>query len=65
MLGGRCGLYLSVEEVTLWARLLVLWGAPETVLRAARGVGIAAVEAPAGRPGSATRRRSGSTCSGG
>ena len=61
--GGKYGLHLSVEEVTLWMRLLV-WGASEAVLLAARNVGAVAVEGPAEHAGSATRRRSGSTSGG-
>ena len=47
MFGGKYGLHLSVEEVTLWMRLLVR-GALEAVPLAAGSVGATSVESPSG-----------------
>ena len=47
MFGGKYGLHLSVEEVTLWMRLLMR-GALEAVPLAAGGVGATSVESPSG-----------------
>ena len=44
VLGGRYGLHLSVEEVTLWMRLLVR-GASGVVLPVDLNVGVVIVEA--------------------
>ena len=63
VLGGKYGLHLSVEEVTLWMRLLV-WGVVEAVLLVDGSVGNATAGVSTGHSGSAMRRRSGSTSGG-
>ena len=62
-LGGKYGLHLSEEEVTLWMRLLV-WGVLEAVMLVDGAVGNAATEVAALHSGSARRRRSGSMSGG-
>ena len=54
MFGGRYGLHLSVEEVTLWVRLLVR-GASEVVPLVVGSAGATSVESPSGPTGARWR----------